>query len=63
VKDLLVVPLGFVSDHFETLFEIDLQYGALARACGIERFRRAPSLNDRADFVGTLADLALGAAR
>lgn len=59
VKDLLVVPLGFVSDHFETLYEIDLMYGDLARAKGVVRFARAPSLNDRPDFVATLAALVL----
>ena len=57
VKDLLVVPLGFVSDHFETLFEIDRMYGDLAREKGMVRFTRAPSLNDRPDFLATLADL------
>jgi ferrochelatase len=57
VKDLLVVPLGFVSDHFETLYEIDRMYGDLARAKGMVRFTRAPSLNDRPDFLETLADL------
>ena len=58
VASLLMVPLGFVSDHFETLFEIDLLYGDLARASGIERFMRAPSLNSRPDFLEVLADLA-----
>jgi protoporphyrin/coproporphyrin ferrochelatase len=58
-KDLLVVPLGFVSDHFETLFEIDRLYGDLAKSHGVERFMRAPSLNDRPDFLETLADLVL----
>lgn len=61
VNALLFVPLGFVSDHFETLYEIDIQYGELARASGIEHVRRAPSLNDRADFLETLADLVLAA--
>ena len=61
VKALLFVPLGFVSDHFETLFEIDILYGELARARGIALVRRAPSLNDREDFLGVLADLVLGA--
>jgi ferrochelatase len=61
VRALLVVPLGFVSDHFETLFEIDVLYRDLARRSGIERFLRAPSLNDRPDFVAALADLVVGA--
>lgn len=61
VTTLLVVPLGFVSDHFETLFEIDILYGELARSVGITTFRRAASLNDRPDFLGALADLVLRA--
>ncbi len=61
VRALLFVPLGFVSDHFETLYEIDIQYGELARANGIAIVRRAPSLNDRADFLDVLADLVLEA--
>jgi ferrochelatase len=62
VTSLLVVPLGFVSDHFETLYEIDLLYGALAKEHGVEHFVRAPSLNDREDFLEALADVAEGAA-
>lgn len=61
VRALLLVPLGFVSDHFETLFEMDLLYADLARAKGIEHVARAASLNDRQDFLDTLAELALGA--
>jgi ferrochelatase len=63
VESLLMVPLGFVSDHFETLFEIDLLYVPLARASGIAHVARAASLNSRQDFLETLADLAEGAAR
>jgi ferrochelatase len=61
VEALLFVPLGFVSDHFETLYEIDLLYVPLARASGVRHVARAPSLNSRPDFLETLADLALGA--
>ena len=61
VRALLLVPLGFVSDHFETLFEMDLLYGDLAREHGIEHVARAPSLNDRPDFLEALADVALAA--
>lgn len=31
VKDMIVVPVAFVSDHVETLYEIDLEYGELAK--------------------------------
>jgi ferrochelatase len=62
VRSLLVVPLGFVSDHFETLFEIDLLYGDLARRHGIERFARSPALGTRPDFVAALRELVVRAA-
>ncbi len=61
VRALLIVPLGFVSDHFETLFEIDVLYADLAKASGIPLVVRAPSLNSRPDFLEALADLALAA--
>lgn len=59
VKALLLVPLGFVSDHFETLYEIDMLYAGLARERGIAHVERAPSLNSRGDFIESLAGLAL----
>jgi len=57
VKDVLVVPISFVSDHIETLYEIDLLYGGQARAVGITNFRRMESLNDFPPFLDALADL------
>jgi ferrochelatase len=58
-EDLLVVPLSFVSDHIETLYEIDIQYAEEARTLGIENFRRSPSLNDSPLFIKCLAELVL----
>mgnify|MGYP001574453045 CR=1 FL=1 len=57
VKEVLVVPISFVSDHVETLYEVDMLYGDLARALGIADFRRAESLNDFPPFLDALADL------
>ncbi len=57
VKDVLVIPISFVSDHVETLFEVDLLYGDQARRRGIENFRRIDSLNDFPPFLDALADL------
>ncbi len=57
VKDLLVIPISFVSDHVETLYEIDLLYGDQARSLGITNFRRVESLNDFPPFLDALADL------
>ena len=56
-KNLLMVPLSFVSDHIETLYEIDIQYAEEAKALGIERFVRSESLNCSPLFLECLADL------
>ena len=56
-KNLLMVPLSFVSDHIETLHEIDIQYAEEAKALGITRFVRSPSLNSSPLFLECLADL------
>jgi ferrochelatase len=59
-KHLLMVPLSFVSDHIETLYEIDIQYRDEAAALGIGDFRRAASLNSSPKFIGCLAELVKG---
>jgi ferrochelatase len=56
-KALVVVPVSFVSDHIETLFEIEMLYGDMARAAGVEEFVRVPAVNDDPGFVAALADL------
>lgn len=56
-RAVMIVPISFVSDHIETLEEIDIQYHILATDLGIVNFGRAPSLNDHADFLDALADL------
>lgn len=56
-RNLLVVPLSFVSDHIETLHEIDIEYAAEARKLGISRFVRTESLNSSPTFVRCLAEL------
>ncbi|MDW7711894.1 MAG: ferrochelatase [Deferrisomatales bacterium] len=57
VKRVVVVPVSFVSDHIETLHEIDVEYRELAESLGFEVFRRSPSLNTRPSFVRALAQL------
>ncbi|MCM2264482.1 MAG: ferrochelatase [Desulfuromonadales bacterium] len=54
---VLIVPVSFVSDHIETLQEIDFEYRMHAEKVGLPRFERAPSLNDHADFIKALAGL------
>ena len=56
-KTLVIVPVSFVSDHIETLHEIDIEYREYAEAHGIVKYVRAPSLNDGEDFLQALADL------
>ncbi len=57
VKDLVVVPISFVSEHIETLQEIDMEYRELAEEAGIENFHRVPALNSHPAFIDGLADL------
>jgi ferrochelatase len=57
VKDLMVVPISFVSEHIETLEEIDIEYREVAEEAGIENFYRVPALNTHPVFINDLADL------
>jgi protoporphyrin/coproporphyrin ferrochelatase len=57
VPGVLIVPVSFVSDHIETLQEIDFEYRLHAEKVGIPRFERAPSLNAHDDFIEALAGL------
>lgn len=59
VRRLLIVPIAFVTDHIETLNEIDFQFRDDAKAAGIREFRRTPGLNNYPTFLNGLADLAL----
>lgn len=55
--NILIVALSFVSDHVETLVEIDKLYLPLAKALEIEYCHRAPTLNDRPAFIKAMAAL------
>jgi len=57
VKDLVVVPISFVSEHIETLEEIDMEYRELAIAAGVKNFRRVPALDTDPAFIAALSDL------
>jgi ferrochelatase len=57
VKNLLVIPLSFVSDHIETLHEIDIEYSKKAWELGIAKFERMPSLNSSPTFINALAQM------
>ena len=56
VRDVVCMPVGFVSDHVELLFDIDRRARAIADAVGV-RLERPPALNDDPVFVEALADL------
>ncbi len=57
IKDVCVVPISFVSDHVETLGEIDHEGRELATEAGITRFRMTEGLNDSPVFIGALEQL------
>ena len=57
VSQMLLVPVSFVSEHSETLYEMDILYGHLAEEVGVKHYRRAPALNCRPDFIEALANL------
>lgn len=61
VKSLLVVPISFVSEHIETLQEIDIEYREIAEEAGIETFKRVPALNVYPGFINALAGLVIDA--
>jgi ferrochelatase len=56
IKNILVVPISFVSDHIETLYEIDILYKNLADKLGLT-LKRVDSLNTHPTFIGALKDM------
>jgi len=57
-KRIVIVPISFVSDHVETLYEIDILYAELSRNCGIELYR-TDTLNTNPLFIEALKDIVL----
>ena len=57
LQDVLVVPISFVSEHIETLYELDILYKKLAEKVGISNFRRVPALNSDPAFIRALGDI------
>ena len=56
-KGLIVVPVAFVSEHSETLVELDIEYGKLARECGVPDYIRVPAVRTHPLFIRGLAKL------
>jgi len=61
VKEMLVVPISFVTEHIETLHEINIEARAEAKNVGIETFRMMPAVGDSPLFIAALKDLVLRA--
>ena len=57
VKRVVLAPIGFVSDHVEVLYDVDILFRDYAAARGI-RLERAASLNDSPSFIAALAEVA-----
>ncbi len=57
VEEVCIVPIAFVSDHVETLGEIDHEAREEAAALGIKQFEMTSGLNDSPTFIAALADL------
>ena len=60
-RQLLIVPVSFVSDHIETLFELNIEYRRIAEKSDIENYVVMQGLNDSKTFVAALKELALQA--
>jgi len=60
-KGLIVVPVAFVSEHSETLVELDIEYGKLARASGVPDYIRVPTVRSDPMFIDGLARLVAAA--
>jgi ferrochelatase len=53
-RDVIVVPISFVSEHIETLHELDIEYAHLAKACGVRTYRRVPTPGIHPAFIRCL---------
>lgn len=60
-RAMLVTPIAFISEHIETLVELDHEYADLARQAGCPAYMRVPALGIEGGFVAGLADSVVGA--
>ncbi len=56
-RAVVVVPVSFVSEHLETLYELDIELEAQARAAGVKTYRRVATPQSHPAFIAGLADL------
>ncbi len=57
--DVVVCPISFVSDHSETLVELDMDMREIATEAGVQMYARVPSLQNHPKYIETLCDLVL----
>lgn len=58
VREALIAPIGFVADHVETLYDLDIEAPALAHKAGLALLARAPAVNARPRFIDALEAIA-----
>ena len=58
---LIIVPIAFVSEHVETLVELDIEYKKLAGEAGVPHYDRVPALATSAAFIGGLKEIVVRA--
>ena len=56
-KHIVLVPIAFVSEHSETLVELDIEYKEIADANGCKNYTRVPALGINEDFIKTMSEL------
>lgn len=62
-KSLMIVPIAFVSEHSETLVELDIEYRELARSSGVPAYHRIPALGADEEYIAALADMCIQVAQ
>ena len=60
-KDLIVMPVSFVSEHIETLHELDIEFREVAREAGVRSYHRLPSPGTHPAFIRCLTERTLAA--
>lgn len=60
-KHIILSPIAFVTEHIETLVELDEEYAEVAQEHGADGYTRVPALGADGDFIAALKDLTLGA--
>tara|TARA_Y100000588_G_scaffold382277_1_gene469445 strand:- start:1186 stop:2217 length:1032 start_codon:yes stop_codon:yes gene_type:complete len=56
-KAVIIVPIAFVSEHSETLVELDIEYAKLAKDVGVPEYVRTATVGSDPSFIGSLADI------